>query len=165
MREDPVDHRGLGDARDDPHGPATRRARQRVDLEDLLQQGRPPAGRLGRRQPGCGNHRGPIVRCGGRRLPPHAPRAIGIPAIVPRTSLRGSAWSLAAGLSVDVPFGASVTVSPEMGAVGGTVSSTLAQTNGRVLGRRGRVVNVTNTSGFSDAVRGWWGGVALGVRF
>ncbi len=82
-----------------------------------------------------------------------------------RTSLRGSAWSLAAGLSVDVPFGASVTVSPEMGAVGGTVSSTLAQTNGRVLGRRGRVVNVTNTSGFSDAVRGWWGGVALGVRF
>jgi len=83
-REDPVDHGGLGDARDDPHGPATRRARQRVAREDLLPQGRPPAGRLGRRQPGCGHHRGRIVRRGGRRLPPHAQRAIGLPAIVPR---------------------------------------------------------------------------------
>lgn len=82
-----------------------------------------------------------------------------------RTTLRGSAWSVAGGLSVDVPLGASVTLSPEIGAVGGTVSSTLAQTNGRIVGRRGRVVNVTNTSGFSDAVRGWWTGVALSVRY
>ncbi len=82
-----------------------------------------------------------------------------------RTSLRGSAWSLAAGLSVDVPFGASVTISPEIGAAGGTVSSMLAQTNGRVVRRTGRVVNVTNTSGFSDAVRGWWGGLAMSMRF
>ncbi len=82
-----------------------------------------------------------------------------------RTSLRGNAWSLSAALSVDVPFGASVTMSPEIGAVGGTVSSTLAQTSGRVVGRTGRVVNVTNTSGFSDAVRGWWGGLTLSVRY
>lgn len=82
-----------------------------------------------------------------------------------RTSLSGSAWSLATGLSVDIPLGATLTLSPEVGAVGGTVSSVLAQTNGRVLGRTGRVLNVTNTSGFSDAVRGWWGGLALSVRF
>jgi hypothetical protein len=37
MREDPVDHRDLGDERDDPHGAMAGRARQRVDLEDLLQ--------------------------------------------------------------------------------------------------------------------------------
>lgn len=82
-----------------------------------------------------------------------------------RTSLRGSAWSVAAGLSVDLPLGASVTVSPEVGAVSGTVSSSLAQTNGRIVGRRGRVVNVTNTSAFNDAVRGWWGGLSLSVRY
>lgn len=82
-----------------------------------------------------------------------------------RTSLLGSAWSVAAGLSIDLPLGASVTVSPEVGAVTGTVSSSLAQTNGRVLGRRGRVVNVTSTSTFNDAVRGWWGGLTLSVRY
>ena len=35
--EDLVDHRRLGDARDAPHGPATRRTRERVDT------GNPPA--------------------------------------------------------------------------------------------------------------------------
>jgi len=82
-----------------------------------------------------------------------------------RTTLRGNAWSVAGALSVDVPVGSWLTLSPEIGAVGGTVSTSLAQTNGRVPGRRGRVVNVTNTSGFSDAVRGWWSGVSLRVRF
>jgi hypothetical protein len=86
-------------------------------------------------------------------------------ALPSRTSLRGSAWSVAAGLSVDLPLGGVVTVSPEVGAVSGTVSSSLAQTNGRIVGRRGRVVNVTNTSAFSDAVRGWWGGLSLSVRY
>ena len=45
---------------------------------------RPPAGGLRRRQPRRGNHRGwPVRRCW-RRLPPHAPPAIGIPPVVPR---------------------------------------------------------------------------------
>jgi len=35
MREVLVDHQGLGDDRDDPHGPATRWARERVDRNDL----------------------------------------------------------------------------------------------------------------------------------
>ena len=38
VREDVVDYRPLGDARDDPHVPVTRRAGKRVDLEDLLQE-------------------------------------------------------------------------------------------------------------------------------
>jgi len=40
VREDLVDHGPLRDARDDPHGPATGRAGQRVDLKDLLQERR-----------------------------------------------------------------------------------------------------------------------------
>lgn len=48
VREDLVDHRGLGDARDDPHEPATYRARERVDLDDLLH--RSPTGGLGGRE-------------------------------------------------------------------------------------------------------------------
>jgi len=38
--EDLVNHRRVGNERDDPHGPATRRARERVDLDDLLEQHR-----------------------------------------------------------------------------------------------------------------------------
>ena len=37
IREDPVDHQRLGDERDDPHGAMAGRARERVDLENLLQ--------------------------------------------------------------------------------------------------------------------------------
>lgn len=85
--------------------------------------------------------------------------------ILSRTALSSSAWTIAGSLSVDIPVGGAITLSPEVGAVGGTVSSTLAQTTGRVLGRRGRVVNVTNTSGFADPVRGWWSGVAISVRY
>lgn len=85
--------------------------------------------------------------------------------LLSRTALSSRAWTVAGSLSVDIPFSSAITLSPEVGAVGGTVSSTLAETTGRVLGRRGRVVNFTNTSGFADAVRGWWGGVAVGVRY
>lgn len=85
--------------------------------------------------------------------------------ILSRTALSSSAWTVAGGLSVDMPIGGAITLSPEVGAVGGTVSSTLAQTTGRVLGRRGRVVNCTNTGGSADAVRGWWGGVMVSVRY
>ncbi len=82
--EDLVDHRRLGDERDEPHRAVAGRAHQRVHLKDLLEERRPPAGGLCRRQPRCGNHRRrPVRRCG-RRLPPRAPWAIGIPAIVPR---------------------------------------------------------------------------------
>jgi len=38
VRQDLVDHRRLGDARDDPHGPAARRTREGVDREDLLEE-------------------------------------------------------------------------------------------------------------------------------
>jgi len=46
VREDLVDHRDLEDARDDPHGAMAGRAREWVDLEELLEQRRPPAGGL-----------------------------------------------------------------------------------------------------------------------
>jgi len=45
--EDLVDHRRLGDEGDDAHRTVAGRTRQRVDVEDLLQQGRPPAGGFG----------------------------------------------------------------------------------------------------------------------
>jgi hypothetical protein len=80
--EDLVDHRRLRDERDDPHRALTRRARERVDLEDLLEQRRPPAAGLGRREAGRGDDGGWPVRGGGRRLVPHATGAVGIPAIV-----------------------------------------------------------------------------------
>ncbi|WP_434481137.1 hypothetical protein [Gemmatimonas sp.] len=41
--EDLVDHRRLGDECDDAHGAVAAGTRERVDLEDLLKQGRPPA--------------------------------------------------------------------------------------------------------------------------
>ena len=78
MGEDLVDHRPLRDERDDPHRPATRRTRERVDLKDLLEQGGPPAGGLGRRESGRGDDGGWPVRRGGRRLVPHAAGAVGI---------------------------------------------------------------------------------------
>lgn len=65
-------------------GPRQLGARERVDLEDLLQEGRPPTGGLGRGQPRRGHdgHRG--IDGGGLRLGAHAARAVGIPAVVPR---------------------------------------------------------------------------------
>jgi hypothetical protein len=84
MREDPVDHRDLGDERDDPHGAMAGRARQRVDLEHLLQQGRPPAGGLGRRESWRGDDQGWRIGCGGLGLTPHPARTVGVPAVVPR---------------------------------------------------------------------------------
>jgi len=48
VREDLVDDRRLGDARDDAHCAMAGRAGGRVDLEDLLQHSRPAAGGLGR---------------------------------------------------------------------------------------------------------------------
>jgi hypothetical protein len=82
--EDLVDHRRVGDARDDPQRPATRRTRERVDFEDLVEEGRPPAGGLRRRQLRRGHHREWPVRRGGRSLVPHATAAVGVPLVVPR---------------------------------------------------------------------------------
>jgi hypothetical protein len=69
--------------RDEPHGSATRRTREGVDLEDLLEEGYPSASGLARRQAWRGNDRGRPVRGGGRRLAPRAPRTVRIPAVVP----------------------------------------------------------------------------------
>ena len=53
-REDLVDHRRLGEYLDDPLGPAARRAGERIDVEDLLQQRRPTTGGIGRPSLGAG---------------------------------------------------------------------------------------------------------------
>jgi hypothetical protein len=50
VSDDLVDHGRLRDEGDDPPGPATGRARKRADLEDLLQERRPPGGGLGGRE-------------------------------------------------------------------------------------------------------------------
>ncbi len=86
VREDLVDHRRLGNERDEPHGAMAGRTRQRVDLEDLLEQGRPPAAGLGRRESWRGDDGGQR-RGGGLGLTPHSARAAGIPAIVPRRDM------------------------------------------------------------------------------
>ena len=84
--EDLVDHRRLRDEGDDAHRAVAGGTRERVDLEDLLEERRPPAGGLRRRESGRRGDGGwPRPVCGGeRRLVPRAPRAVGIPAIVPR---------------------------------------------------------------------------------
>ncbi len=87
VRQDPVDHRRLRDESDDPHDAVARGARERVDLEELLEERRPPAGGLRRRQSRRVHDR---QRCTGRDglLPgPHPARAVGIPAVVPRRDL------------------------------------------------------------------------------
>ncbi len=82
-----------------------------------------------------------------------------------RTSLMANAYSVTSSVSVDIPFGKIFTFTPEVGAVGGTVSSSLRQSTGRVIGRRGRPVGPGNTDAFSDPVRGWWSGIGLSARF
>ena len=50
VRKDLVDHQRWRDAGDEAHHAVARRTRERVDFEDLLEQRRPPAGALCRRQ-------------------------------------------------------------------------------------------------------------------
>lgn len=57
VRQDLVDHRRVGDDRDDPHGPVAAGAGERVDLEEPAQQRRPPAGDLGGHKPRRGHDR------------------------------------------------------------------------------------------------------------
>jgi hypothetical protein len=60
------DHRGLRDERHDPHRAGALRARERVDLEDLLQQCRPAAGGVGGGQPRRSHDRHGRIGSGGR---------------------------------------------------------------------------------------------------
>ncbi len=82
-----------------------------------------------------------------------------------RTSLSASAWSLASSLSVDIPFAKIFTLTPEVGAVSGAVSSSVQQSTGRVIGRRGRSAGVGSTDAFRDPIRGRWAGLGLSARF
>jgi len=66
-----------------PHGAVAGRAREWVDLEDLLEEGRPAASGFGRRESWRGDDRGRRISGGGQGRPSHPPRAVGIPAVVP----------------------------------------------------------------------------------
>jgi len=72
VRQDLVDHRGLRDERHNPHRAGALRARERVDLEDLLQQCRPAAGGVGGGQPRRSHDRHGRIGSGGLRLAAHA---------------------------------------------------------------------------------------------
>ena len=50
MRQHAVDHRGLGDDREDAHGAPARGTRQRVNLVELAQQLGPPPARFAERE-------------------------------------------------------------------------------------------------------------------
>lgn len=82
-----------------------------------------------------------------------------------QSSLTAGAWSVAGGLSVDIPFGKSLTLSPEIGAVSGSVSSTYTQTAGRGVIRRGRGVGGSSASRTQDGISGVWGGIGVSARF
>ena len=82
--EDLVDHRRLRDEGDDAHRAAAGGTGERVDLENLLQEDRPSASGLGRRDSWRGDDHGRCVDCGGLSLPSHPTRTVGIPAVVPR---------------------------------------------------------------------------------
>ena len=92
MRQDLINHRRLRDTcvmnatiRIAPaHCAGAWRAHERVDLDDLLQERRPPAGDLGGRQSRRDHHRHGGLGTGGLRLAAHAAGAVGIPPRVPR---------------------------------------------------------------------------------
>jgi len=90
VREDLVDHGPLRDAGDEAHHAVAGRAREGVDLEDLLQQRRPPAGGLGGPEPWRGNDRGRRLGLGRLGLTAHP--GSGYRAGGWRTS-RSTAWS------------------------------------------------------------------------
>lgn len=87
VRQDLVDHGRLGNERHDPHRADASGARERVDLEDQLQQCRPAAGGIGGGQPRRGHGQHGRIGSGGLRPAAHAAGAVGIPAIVLRGDL------------------------------------------------------------------------------
>ena len=58
--EDPIDHGPLRDEGYDAHHAVARRAREGVDLKELLQERRPPAGGLGGPSRGAGTIAGGV---------------------------------------------------------------------------------------------------------
>jgi hypothetical protein len=64
VREDLVDHRRLGDERDEAHRAVAGRTRERVDLNELLQEGRRRAF-AHRRLASVGARRGAATMAGG----------------------------------------------------------------------------------------------------
>ena len=84
VHQDLVNHRGLRDARHDPHRAGAARARERIDLEDLPQERRPPARRLGGGELGHDQHRHAGIGPGGLRLAAPPARAVGLPTVVAR---------------------------------------------------------------------------------
>lgn len=67
VRQDLVDHRGLRDARHDPHRAVAGGTRERVDFEDLLQEGHPSAGGFSGRESWRGDDHGRRLRRHGFR--------------------------------------------------------------------------------------------------
>ena len=80
-------------------------------------------------------------------------------------SLNANAWSAAAGLTVDIPFGRSLTLTPEFGAIIGAVNESVSRAGNRVIVRRGRAALGSSATGSHDAVRGVWGGIGLSAKF
>ena len=68
----------------DTHRAAAGGTRERVDLEDLLQERRPAAGGLGRREAWRGDDHGRRRERDRLSLTSHPARTVGIPAVVPR---------------------------------------------------------------------------------
>ena len=83
MGEDLVDHRGLRDEGDDAHRAVAGGTGERVDLENLLQEGRPSASGFGRRESCGGDDEGWRIGCYGLSLSSHPARTVGVPAVVP----------------------------------------------------------------------------------
>jgi len=69
VREDLVDHRRLRDERHDPHRAVAGRACEGIDLEDLLEQGRPAAGGLDGASRGAGTIAGGPSAAAGSAFP------------------------------------------------------------------------------------------------
>ncbi len=80
-------------------------------------------------------------------------------------SLDANAWSAATGLSVDIPFGRALTLTPELGATLGAVNETVSRAGNRVIVRRGRAALGSTATGSHDAVRGVWAGIGFSAKF
>lgn len=79
-----------------------------------------------------------------------------------KSALRASGWSLAGSVSLDIPLGGRLTVSPEGGTVFGNVSAQTSASLARPRLRGGRTISA---GGFSDRVSGVWAGLGLAVSF
>lgn len=92
----------LGDERDEPHRAMAGRARERVDLGNLLQEGRQSAGGLGRRESWGGDDQEWRIGCCGLGLSPHAARTIAERSVKRGASGRATASRLSAAWRVSL---------------------------------------------------------------